>query len=238
MAQLIPDKNLWVVTSALRPNMGAISEQDRFNQTMDTLKSLRKHCPNDLIYFTDGSPNPIAQDIIGKISPYCDFIACWNNDPDIFGLASGQRKSESEIVLLFKTLSSLKQNKDLLKAMHSVKRIFKYSARTTLHDSFDISQYDNLFGKYVFKTRMPSWMDSKRKSEITDHLFITRMFSLCPSLLDNYFETLQKNYQVVVQFGIDTEHAHYKNIDKKHLIEFETLHCEGIMAGTGATEKY
>ena len=38
--------------------------------------------------------------------------------------------------------------------------------------------------------------------------------------------------------GIDTEHAHYKNIDKKHLIEFETLHCEGIMAGTGATEKY
>jgi protein tyrosine/serine phosphatase len=82
MAQLIPDKNLWVVTSALRPNMGAISEQDRFNQTIDTLKSLRKHCPNDLIYFTDGSPNPIAEDIIGKISPYCDFIACWNNDPD------------------------------------------------------------------------------------------------------------------------------------------------------------
>ena len=60
MAQLIPDKNLWVVTSAIRPNMGTISEQDRFNQTMDTLKSLRKHCPNVLIYFTDGSPNPIA----------------------------------------------------------------------------------------------------------------------------------------------------------------------------------
>ena len=73
-----------------------------------------------------------ASDIIGKISPYCDFIACWNNDPDIFALASGQRKSGAEIVLLFKTLSSLKQNKDLLKAMHSVKRIFKYSARTLL----------------------------------------------------------------------------------------------------------
>lgn len=238
MAQLIPGKNLWIVTSALRPNMGVINEEDRFNQTIVTLKSLRQHCPNDLIYFTDGSPNPIPEGVLSTISAYCEFVSCWNNDPDIFALASGQRKSEAEIVLLFNTLSLLKQNKDLLKAISGVKRIFKYSARTILHDSFNIESYDNLFGKYVFKKRMPSWMDAQRKSEITDHLFITRMFSFCPSLLDNYLSTLQKNYQDVLQYGIDTEHAHYKNIYSKHLIEFETLHCEGIMAGTGATEKY
>jgi hypothetical protein len=56
--------------------------------------------------------------------------------------------------------------------------------------------------------------------------------------LDDYLQTLVKCYNTVNEHGIDTEHAHYQHIDKKYLIEFDKLHCEGIMAGTGATEVY
>ena len=232
---LLLDKNLIIVTSALKPNIGVVSHEDRFTQTMDSLISLRKHLPNDYIFFTDGSPNPIEKDKLDKISKLANIVACWDHDADIKTLASNGQKSQSEIVLLIKTLSAIQQNQDLQHMMQPVKRIFKFSARSTLHDTFDIKEYNNTFGKYVFKKRIPSWLPAQHP---VDHLFITRMYSLCPSLMQNYFEVLINAYNTVNDTGIDTEHAHYKHIDKQYLIEFDKLHCEGIMAGTGETETY
>ena len=175
---------------------------------------------------------------IQEIQKYADIVACWRNHPDIFALASSGRKSEAEIVLLHNTLAELKRNVDLLNMMHDVKRIFKYSARTVLHDSFDIKDYDDAYGKYVFKTAMPSWLPAEKQKQVTDKLFITRMYSFCPSLLDNYLGQLQAIYNTVVSTGVDTEHAHHAVLDPNLIIQKDTLHCEGIMAGTGAVEKY
>ncbi len=41
-----------------------------------------------------------------------------------------------------------------------------------------------------------------------------------------------------MRYGIDTENAHFREIDKKHLVELRKLYCEGIMAGTGKKEVY
>ena len=35
---MIPDKNLFIVTSALEPTIGVISKDDRLKQTLDGLK--------------------------------------------------------------------------------------------------------------------------------------------------------------------------------------------------------
>lgn len=235
---LLLDKNLFIVTSALVPNIGVIRPDDRFNQTIDTLKSLRKHLPNEYIFFTDGSPNAVPKEWEDEIAKYCNAVAIWNQDPEIGQLAAAGQKSQSEIVLLFKTIQALKGNPQLHPIMQDTKRIFKFSARSVLLDDFDIKDYDNLFGKYVFKTRIPSWLPQDKQAQTTDNLFITRMYSMCPSLIDDYLQTLVKCYNTVNEHGIDTEHAHYQHIDKKYLIEFEKLHCSGIMAGTGATEVY
>ena len=228
---LLPDKNLIIVTSALNPVIGVVQPEDRFKQTMDSLRSLRKHFPNDIIVFTDGSPNEVEEYKLKEIVPFVNVLACWNTDPDIQLLASNGRKSESEIVLLFKTLRLLMDKTDD-NMMASVKRIFKFSARSTLHDSFDIKEYDNLFGKYVFKKKISSWKNQN------DYLFITRMYSFCPSLLNDYLGVLMGCFKTVQELGLDTEHAHYRYIKHDHLIEFDKLHCDGIVAGTGATETY
>ena len=228
---LLPDKNLIIVTSALNPVIGVVQPEDRFKQTIDSLHSLRKHFPNDIIVFTDGSPNEVEEYKLKEIVPFVNVLVCWNTDPDIQLLASMGRKSESEIVLLFKTLRLLMDKTDD-NMMASVKRIFKFSARSTLHDSFDIKEYDNLFGKYVFKKKIPSWKNEN------DYLFITRMYSFCISLLNDYLGVLIGCFKTVQELGVDTEHAHYRYIKQNHLIEFDKLHCDGIVAGTGATETY
>lgn len=233
MASLIPDKNLFIVTSALHANIGVVNEQERMLQTIETLENLKKKVPDALVLFVDGSPHNINEDVKKKISEYCQ--AMWfNTHPDVYAMASSGRKSEAEIIMLFDTLLKIKQSKSI----HEIKRIFKFSARTILEDDFDINEYDGLYGKYVFKKALPSWMTPERKSNITDHLYITRMYSFCPSLLDNYLQTLQPILNNVIQHGIDTEHSHYLCLDKRYVTEFDKVKCAGIVAGSGETERY
>jgi len=229
----IPDKNLFIVTSALHANIGVVNEQNRLLQTIQTLENLKQKVPDAVVLFVDGSPHNISEEIKKKISEYCQSM-WFNTHPDVYAMASSGRKSEAEIIMMFNTLLQIKQSKSI----HEIKRIFKYSARTILEDDFDINEYDNLYGKYVFKKSIPSWMSPERKINITDHLYITRMFSFCPSLIDNYLQTLQPILNNVITHGIDTEHSHYLCLDKRYVVEFDRIKCAGIVAGSGETERY
>ena len=234
MAQMIiPNTNLFIVTSALQANIGVVDAVERLKQTITTLENLKEKVPDAMVLLVDGSPHNIGEDIKKRISEYCQAI-WFNTHPDVYAMASSGRKSEAEIIMMFNTLLQIKQNKSI----HEIKRIFKYSARTILENDFDINEYDNLYGKYVFKKSIPSWMSPERKINITDHLYITRMFSFCPSLIDNYLQTLQPILNNVITHGIDTEHSHYLCLDKRYVIEFDRLKCAGIVAGSGETERY
>jgi hypothetical protein len=236
MASIIPDKQLFIVTSALNPNMGVISRSDRIQQTYDGLKSLREKCPNAIILLADGSPEKVELEKIKALEQLVDLVADFSGDKDIAQFANSGRKSEAENVLMLKVLLLLKQEPGIMRLLQSVNRIYKFSGRTILDDKFDI--YDHAhFGKYVFKKRMPTWLQGERAEVFTD-LLITRLFSFCPSLIDDYFVVCRRNLQVVLETGIDTEHAHFFNIDPDKLIELDTIHCRGTVAGTGALEIY
>jgi hypothetical protein len=227
-------KNLFVVTSALKPTIGVITDDDRFKQTIDTLESLKKIVPNAYIVFTDGSPFLIEDCKLKEISKYVNLILTWTDNEKIHALSKIGHKSLAENFLLMKTIFSL-INEDSTNMLQNTKRIFKLSARSILHDSFDINAYDGLEGKYVFKKRVPTWMADK---SFVDHLYITRMFSFCPTLIPDYIDAIAENIAVIGQRNIDTEHAHFHSLNKDLVVEFDTIHCEGIMASTGAIEKY
>ena len=236
MARIIPNTPLFIVTSALNPNMGVINRDDRLQQTIEGLQSLREKCPDAIVLLVDGSPEKIEEEKIKALDGLAHMVADFSGDTDITQFALTGRKSEAENVLMLKTLLLFKQDPGMMRLLQTVNRVFKLSARTTIDDGFDISEH-NHFGKYVFKKRIPTWIQSGRAEVFTD-LLITRLFSFCPSLLDDYFITCKRNINVIMQAGVDTEHAHFFNIDQKKLIELDTIHCRGIMASTGALEMY
>lgn len=231
-------KNLFLVTSALWSNEGVISPEKRFSQTIDSLKNLRRKIPEDIVILTDGSPHTISKEKIDAVSKYVNAVVTWNNDSDIMKFASVGRKSEAEVVMLFKLLNMLRQNEQLRKFLPDVKRIFKYSARTFLLDKFTLDSYEDLEGKYVFKKPYPSWLSPELQKETTDSLYITRFYSFCISLVENYLKTLPNILDAIIQHNIDTEHAHHLCINKSKVVEFENLYCEGIMSGTAQREVY
>lgn len=230
---MIPDKNLFLVTSSIKPKIGVFSEEVRYLQTIDSLISIREKVPDAIIILCDASVNPLHDDELKRLMNYCNFFVDMNNFPHVRDFSVNGMKSHAENALLFGVLAALKQDANLQKIMYSVKRIFKYSARTNLTDNFNIKDYDNLFGKFVFKKRIPTWMNNQK---VASHLFITRMFSFCPSLIDTYLGVINENFKLLDH--MDTEHAHFVNIPQNHLIEFDTIGCVGFLAGNGATEIY
>lgn len=236
MAQIIPNTNLFIVTSAINATIGAVNREDRINQTLDGLKILREQQPDAVIILSDGSPVAIEEDVLKQFVPYINLAMNWSSDKDITDFASLGRKSEAECVLLIKTLMMLQQEPQLMQMMQGIKRIYKLSGRTNLLEEFNDEEHDH-FGKYVFKKRMPTWINDERKEEFTD-LLITRLFSFCPSLISDYIQTLYKIIGGVIKYHVDTEHAHYFYINKEYLVELDQIHCMGIVAGSGQSETY
>jgi hypothetical protein len=230
---------LFIVTSALHTNIGVVNVQDRVEQTIEGLKSLRKAAPNAIIFLADASSKMVDEATSMRVNQLCNRSISFFGDEDLMSLANAGLKSQAEITLLFKTLSIIKQHPELQKMVAGVRRVFKLSARTNMLEGYDPKAYDNQYGKYVFKKAMPSWLPPQKQLESgCDHLYITRMYSFCISLFDNYLNTLPAIYQTINQHGVDTEHAHYGNIDKGFSVEFENLYCQGMLAGNGQLEAY
>lgn len=230
---IIPDKNLFIVTSSLKPAIGAFSDEDRFAQTIASVKSIRKVVPDAIIMFADISIRGVSELEKQAIAEWCNYYLDLTDEPNTRYCAINGLKSHGENCLLAAVLVNLKNNPQLSHILGGVKRIFKISARTILEDSFNINEYEGLFGKFVFKKRVVSWSDPKTC------LFITRMYSFCPSLIDTYLGVIQKNLDGLSNNIVpDTEHAHFLNIPQNYLVEFDTLHCWGWLSGNGQIEKY
>ena len=236
---IIPNTNLFIVTSALKTSIGVIDDETRTRQTIEGLQSLRKAAPDALILWVDASSKQVDEATMVQVTQYCNKSISFFGDEDLMSLANAGLKSQAEVTLLFKTLSIIKQHPELQKMMAGVRRVFKLSGRTNMLEGYDPKAYDNQYGKYVFKKAMPSWLPPQKQLESgCDHLYITRMYSFCISLFDNYLNTLPAIYQTINQHGVDTEHAHYGNIDKGFSVEFEKLYCQGVLAGNGQLEAY
>ena len=230
---IIPDKNLFIVTSALKPLMSPFSDGERFQQTVDGLSSIKKILPDAIIVTVDVSIRPLSQLEQMSISERSSYFIDMSQEKTVLQLSNVGQKSMAENVMMFNTLQTLRTHPNTSKMMNSIKRIFKFSGRSVLKESFNISEYDNLFGKFVFKKRIPTWMNPPRVSD----LLITRLFSFCPSLTDTYLQVIQENLPLI-QRGLDTEHAHFVNIPNQYLVEFDEVHCFGWLSGNGKIEHY
>jgi hypothetical protein len=235
----IPKTDLFIVTSAIRTSIGVIDDEVRLKQTIEGLQSLRKAAPDAIIMLVDASSRMIDEATMAQVAQYCNRTISFFGDEDLMSLANAGLKSQAEVTLLFKTLSIIKRHPELQQMMSGVRRVFKLSGRTNMLEGYDPKAYDDLYGKYVFKKRIPSWLSPHKQVESDcSHLYITRMYSFCISLFDNYLNILSEIYRTVNEFGVDTEHAHFGNTDKNLTVEFENLYCEGVLAGNGQTEKY
>lgn len=239
-------KHTVLVTSAVYSNYGIFTPQQRIEQTLATVKSAKQYLPNSTIILIDNSKVDVQNDNSTEFNELVELVDYYidnSDDVDIKHFHNNVKnydigKNSMECLGMFKALTYMSTDPEIMEAITSSKRIFKLSGRYELTDKFDVSQFDNAdtADKYVFKKSQPSWIPLADTG--VDHLLQTRLWSFTPSLFvdtTNLFQTIINNMFATFNAGkyIDVEHSMAKYVPKTKLIEIESVGLKGNIAPNG-----
>lgn len=197
--------------------------ETRFQQTLDTIRSVHDHVPDVKILLIDNSTVPIPDDKVEILKKLVTHYVSISEHSTSRHLNSLGLRSHSEIYTMVVAMAAIKE-------MGMIgTRIFKLSGRYVLTDKFNIKDYDNpeLKNKYVFLTRIQSWIRENLRC------LNARLFSFDSSLYTEFVELLPKLMDTLVTSKFDIEHAYMMNIDPESLVEWDVIGLKGNIAPTG-----
>ena len=214
--------------SALATPLGKVPLEDRLEQTLVGIDSIRAKFPNVFIIMADCSILP-ADEQREIVSKKIDLFMDHSNVEINRQLSQAGLKSHSELLMFNSMFNWIRENKA---QFPNLKRIFKVGGRMKVSDEFDIKDYegDNVKNKYVFKKPLNSWISPELM------LYENRLWSLDISLLDNYLSKSQAMYDSF-DGRFDIEHTYYKHLDTADVELFDDVWVEGIVAYFGTFAK-
>lgn len=238
--------NIVLVTSAVYSNYGIYKPTERIQQTLDTVKSARKYIPDPVIILIDNSKVDVQNDTSPEMSELIDSVDYYidnSDDADIKYFHENVDnydigKNSMECLGMFKALTYMANDSEIMEKVKNSTRIFKLSGRYVITDKFDMAKFDNANtkDKYVFKKAQFSWIPEADTG--VNHLLQTRLWSFTPGLLTatiDLFKDIINNMFAVFnqQKYIDVEHSMAKFIPKDKLVELETVGLKGNIAPNG-----
>lgn len=220
---------VFLISSAINISTNTQSIYDsntRFQQTLDTIDSIDKYCPNNNKFIFECSLKELTPEQIQKLNEKGVSIVYVGKNRDIINVSQIGLKSVSECIAFHITLSLLRDNNI------QCKRIYKLSGRYQLTENFR-SGYEYV-NKYVFTKPTKTWMSEDRiKQTGVDHVYQTRLFHFDRNLLDQFLVESVNLIKNCVELGIDLEHSYYKNFKKYDPIELDVIGVCGNLAPNG-----
>jgi hypothetical protein len=219
-----------IMISTIHSMYGQFSPEERFQQTLKSLESVKKHIPNCKILFVDNSNSPISTDWQLEINRYADvFYQIPHNLFSLYANLHVTRKSESEANMMYMALEKLKETNMI------GKRIFKISGRYKIADTFDIKEYENpaMDGKYTFvPTQIAStednWFTSKKIM-----WFEQALISFNKEHVDGLLRQLFGMLAHMRRTGDCIEETMYYYIPHEQVFAIQKAHIEGFKAEGG-----
>ena len=151
MSKLHKAENLFLITSVLIPSNKPLSyipirsvytPNERFVQTVETVKSIREKVPNSYIYWVEGSYLP--SDIEQQVKILCDrYTNVWYKK-ELREQIDSTNKSLGEATLILEALSQWDGWKQF-------NNYFKISGRYFLNDGFDLNTFNNTLNVFQFR---------------------------------------------------------------------------------------
>jgi hypothetical protein len=247
-------KFLFLIGSAVNhfkeDDLSAFKAEERFQQTLDTIQSIKDKVPDAYILIYEGSETPIKEEYKDKFIEKSDlFIECGNDpymkslyenlhrDPDKFTFV----KSMLECRCLELVLNHMKEHN----IFNDVTRVFKLSGRYQLNQYFDINDYKTRFltNKYVMK-----YYDYKERFEDIDNIYsllygckgsvVTALWSFDRFLFNDIFSVLQRSFAymeraIQLTAGIDIEHSFHHFINRDDILNVPVLGVDLIKGMDG-----
>lgn len=208
--------NVWIVTSTINTPLGLISPDMRYQQTIQTLASIRNHDKHSKIFLVDNSTIALKdhqQQTLRDCANFCYHIGN-RSICSTFNQQGIKGAGESYMILL--ALDAL-QNSGI-----AASRIFKISGRYQLSTTFTLNRYHLQQSKFCFKKmEQTAW---------GTNFLHTRMWSACGSLFTEMKQLVRNSMQEMLSNNITIEEAMALHIDLTSLVQFDKIHCEGFIA--------
>lgn len=233
----------FIITSALNTKFGVFSAEQRMQQTLDTIKSIRSRCPDTHITIVDMGGGTLKAEQIALLQNHCELVVDFTQDPTVQKMYSNDNwdvvKSATEMMCFGEILKRL----DTHPAYKDVTRIFKISGRYVLNDDFQLSYYDQDSVADMIV------IGAKKYSQFTPvvtggavHQYMSRCWSFprdkIPEVAAIYDEMLQEMIDRVNAGGyIDIEHCLYKFLPADNIIEKTDIGVQGLLGPNGVAVK-
>ena len=242
-------KFLFLIGSALKhfqeDKFSAYDEEQRFNQTLETIECIRKKVPNSYVVLFECSSKSIDENQKDILKEKTDLFLEFYTEPVIQAIYENL-EARPELITYGK---SLLETRGLLNTLYIIKnhnvfndtqRVFKLTGRYLLNDDFDIQDYESKFleGRYVIKKYdyLSQEMENYEKEleNVYSYLYgargmmITGLWSFDRMLFNEAVEALEKAFKYMekmIQFtaGTDVEHSLYRFINKENIIAIPNL---------------
>lgn len=253
-------KFLFLVGSSLKHfqenNFSAYKEEQRFEQTLNTIKSIRDKVPESYIALFDCSQQNIEEKYENILRNKCDLFLQFGDEPVMKQLYSNI-ENRPELITYGK---SLLETRGLLNALYQIKqhnlfndsqRVFKLTGRYLLNDDFNIQDYQSKFlenyyviKKYDYLSEEEGELNQQTLENVYAYLYgakgmmVTGLWSFDRALFDETVKCLEKAFfymERMIQFtvGTDVEHSLYRFIDKKKIINISNLGLTVIKGMSG-----
>ena len=257
-------KFLFLVGSALKHfhenKFSAYDEEQRFNQTLETIECVREKVPTSYIILFECSHTSIEEEHKNILREKCDLFLDFSNEVVLQQIYSNLEK-RPELITYGK---SLLETRGLLNTLYYVKahnlfpdsqRVFKLTGRYLLNEYFDINDYKSKFledryviKKYDYLSQEAENYDEKELENVYAYLYgaqgmmVTGLWSFDRMLFNEIVNSLEKTFtylEKMLQYtaGTDVEHSLYRFLNKKNIIHIPNLGLTTIKGMEGDSYK-
>lgn len=219
---------IFYVTSAVCVNqrLSIYTDEERFEQTLGTINSIKKYCPNSKIYIIDVSTEDGFEKYLQQLSDAGTDVLYLGNNPDINHFSKCGMRSQGELIALLTFLEWFEENKV------DAKRVYKVSGRYQLNDNFKLGlEHENSF---VFLKSISSWMSPEEQSRTGMKKFYeTRLYHMDYNLLNTYKDCMIKVLDSCMKYNVNIEHAIYYAMQEQNIVELDKIGLTGNIAPSG-----
>lgn len=234
--------HLFIVTSAINSKFGVFTPEQRLEQTIGTITSIKNKLPNAKIVIMECCGTPITSEQADKLRAVSDYFKDMSSDADVQALYDNDNwdvvKNGTEIMCFGRILNELKNNPELAEKFKGVDRMHKMSGRYILNDMFDPETYESsdVLDKII--------IGPKYRSQFPEHVttqpwqYMARLWSWPTSRLDEVIKVYEDSLvffaeRLAAGGYVDIEHVLARFLNPTHVHEIQNLGVEGCIAPNG-----
>lgn len=232
-----------MISSAINTKFGVYTSEQRLEQTLHSITSVRLRMPDAKIFLVEMAGIPLTDDQRNKLVAAADHLIDFTSDQSVIDLFNSTDnwdivKNVTEVMCFRNALEKLEDSG----VIADLDRIFKFSGRYLIDDTFDIGFYEEYKNKNCIVISKPRRSQFPLEVTGVELQYMSRLWSwpteLNKEIIETYGNMLSYMFERLTNGGYaDIEHCLYKFLDRNKVIEKEPIGVAGNISPNGMAVK-